>query len=159
MIIIKIILLLVFAFIFYQDHKDREVYWFLFPCVGIFAGYLFLSETLAELFYTSITTNLVVISILILIVMLYSKLKLKTEMINTIGLGDLLMFFFLSFTFSTVSFMVILVSSLLFSLLLHLSLKKQSKHNTVPLAGYMGLFFSLSYLAFWSGIIDSLYSI
>lgn len=159
MIIIKSILILVFALILYQDVKGREVYWFLFPCVGFFSGYLFLSATLVELFYMSIITNLMIISVLVVIIKIYSKLKLKTKMINTIGLGDLLMLFFLSFTFSTVSFMVILVSSLIFSLLLQLGLKKQSKYKTVPLAGYMGLFFSLSYLAFWFEIINSLYSI
>lgn len=159
MIVIKSILILVFALILYQDVKDREVYWFLFPCVGIFSGYLFLSQTLVELFFMSIITNLMIISVLVVIIKIYSKLKLKTKMINTIGLGDLLMLFFLSFTFSTVSFMVILLSSLIFSLLLQLSFKKQSKYKTVPLAGYMGLFFSLSYLAFWFEIINSLYSI
>lgn len=159
MLAAKTLLLIVFAIILYQDHKERQVYWILFPCVGILGGYLFLNQTHVRFFYISTAMNLMMVSILLLTVLLYSKLKLRTPMKNTIGLGDILMFFFLSFTFSTVSFTVILISSLIFSLILQLILKRQSKHKTVPLAGYMSLFFFLSYLAFWFGFIDSLYSI
>ncbi|WP_084647959.1 hypothetical protein [Flaviramulus basaltis] len=90
-------------------------------------------------------------------VYLYAKLKLKTDFRNIIGLGDILMFFFLIFACASISFMVLLPSALIFSLVLHLMLSESKKNTSVPLAGYMGLFFSITFLGFWSGMIDTIY--
>jgi len=140
-----------------QDIKERKVYWFLFPIVGLCAGILFYQNTYPQLFYTTVLLNLVFVAILIAIVFLYSKFKLKTTISNTFGMGDGLLFFALTFSFSSISFIILFVFGLIFSLTLHLILKKNSKHQTVPLAGYLSLFFAVAYLSNWIGILESVY--
>jgi len=158
-IILKSVLIAVLILILIQDVKERQVYWPLFPLVGLCCGILYFKNTLPELFYISVLMNIVFVSILVLVVFLYARLKLKTSLGSTFGLGDILMFLALSFSFSTVSFLVIFVFSLFFSLVLHLVIKKKKKVATVPLSGYMSLFFVFAYLSFWLGISNSLYSI
>lgn len=158
MLLIKIVLILSLGFILYQDIKERHVYWFLFPISTLCFGILFYLSTLQELFYVSVLINLVFVSLLLAIVYLYTKIKLKTSFNNVFGLGDVLLFFGLSLSFSSVSFIVVFISALIFSLVLHLIIKKQSV-TAVPLAGYMSLFFGLTYVAYWFGFINSLYSI
>lgn len=156
--IIKIILIGLFALIFFQDYKERQVYWFLFPLVGLCSGVLFYQNTLPELFLVSIGLNALFIVFLFLIVALYSSLILKIKISEAFGLGDAFLFASLIFSFSTLSFLVIFVFALLFSLIIHLILKKYSKFKSVPLAGYLSVFFGLSYMAFWIGITNSLYA-
>ena len=159
MIILKIILIGVLGLIFYQDLKERQVYWFLFPLFSICSAALFYNSTLPELFYVAVGMNVSFILILLLIVFLYSKIKLNSSFNEAIGLGDVLMFIGLVFSFSTVSFLVIFVCSLVFSLTVHLIIKRYSKLQSVPLAGYISLFFSLIYLSHWAGITTSLYAL
>ena len=156
-LVLKIILISTLGFIFYQDLKERMVYWFLFPILGICGAVLFYNSTLPELFYVSIGMNFIFITILLLTIYLYARLKFKSNFKDAFGLGDILLFIGLIFSFSTVSFLVIFVFSLLFALVLHLNIKQHSKLQSVPLAGYISLFFGIAYLAQWSGIISSLY--
>ena len=76
---------------------------------------------------------------------------------DTFGLGDLLLFIALAFTFASVSFIILFVFGLLFSLILHLLFKNKSKLKTVPLAGYLSLFFLVAYLSHWFGLLPTLY--
>ncbi len=157
MLVLKIITIVSLILIFYQDFKAREVYWFLFPVFGICSAILFYNSTLPALFYVSVGMNFICIFILLLVVFLYAKLKLKSAFNEVFGLGDVLLFLGLIFSFSTISFLVIFVFSLVFSLMLHLIIKRYSKLQSVPLAGYISLFFGMVYLSHWSGIISSLY--
>lgn len=157
MLVIKITLMLSLGIIYYQDVKEREVYWFLFPLLALCVGLLFFFKTLAELFLTSIIINLLFISILILSIYTYTVFKLKTKFQNVFGLGDVLLFIAMTMSFSTISFIIIFCSALIFSLLLHLVTK--NKNESVPLAGYMSLFFGFIYLGYWSGFIQSVYYI
>ncbi len=159
MIFIKIILAVSFLFVFLQDYKERLVYWFLFPIVGLSCALLFYNNTLPELFYNALKMNLAFTFIFISIISLYAKLKLKTSILKTIGLGDLLLFFAVSLTFSTVSFIIIFICALIFSLVLHLVLSKNKKAITVPLAGYMSLFFLAIYLVQWTSNLNIVYTI
>ncbi|TJY37402.1 hypothetical protein E5167_05520 [Pontimicrobium aquaticum] len=157
LLLAKIILIGSLGGICYQDVKDRKVYWFLFPITALSAGLLFWNKTITELFFLATIINLMFVSSLLLIVLLYARLKLKTSIKSVFGMGDLLLFIGLSFTFSSISFIVIFSCSLIFSLLIHLFLKKDN--ILVPLAGYMSLFFGLTYIAYWSGVINSIYSL
>lgn len=157
MLAVKVILLFVLGLIFYQDIKERQVYWFLFPLVAICVGVLFFFKTLSELFIMAIALNILFVAILLLAVLLYTKIKLKSN--KAIGLGDVLFFLASAFAFSTISFIVIFIGSLIFSLVLHNALTKSQNSITVPLAGYMSLFFGLTYLAYWFGIIQSVYQV
>ena len=112
----------------------------------------------SELFLISISTNLAFILVLILTVYLYSELKLKKPITQTFAIGDTLKFVALAFTFSSITFGVLFVSGLIFSLLLHITIKK-SKTETVPLAGYLSLFFAITHISHWLGLIKSVYTI
>jgi hypothetical protein len=155
----KIVLIMSLIMVFYQDLKERQVYWFLFPIIAICSGVLLYNTMFIELFFTTIIINILFIIILLSVVFIYSKLKLKTQISNTFGLGDGLLFFTLAFTFSSVSFLILFVFGLVFSLLIHIAIKKKSEFTTVPLAGYLSLFFSIAYLSHWAGIIKSVYLI
>ena len=143
--------------IFIQDIKERKVYWFLFPIVGLCAGVLFYQNTFPQLFYRTLFLNVLFIFLLIAIVFFYSKFKLKTKLSNTFGLGDGLLFLALTFSFSSISFIFLFVFGLIFSLTLHLLLKKNSKHQTVPLAGHLSLFFAIAYFFNWIGFLEYVY--
>lgn len=160
MIILKLALIVAFLFVFLQDNKDRYVYWFLFPIIGVLCGLLFYNSTLPELFLASVLFNSLFVLILVLVLLLYAYFKLKTSLFNTIGLGDILLFVSLTVSFSTIAFIVIFISALFFSLVLHLYKTRFLKtQTTVPLAGYMSLFFLMSYLVHWVGNINVVYVI
>ncbi|ARV08201.1 hypothetical protein BTO05_00555 [Winogradskyella sp. PC-19] len=159
MILLKIILITGFALILFQDIKERQVYWFLFPLVALISGILFYNSTILELFIINVLVNLAMVVFLLTIVYSYSIFKLKTSPKNVFGLGDALLFIGLAFSFASISYIVIFVFSLIFSLLLHLLLKQKNKVTTIPLAGYMSLFFILVYVSNWTGITTNLYSI
>jgi hypothetical protein len=157
--ILKIILICLLAIIFYQDYKQRQVYWFLFPLSALCCAILFFTSTISELFISAILLNLSFVLLLLGVIFLYSKFKLKLPFNTVFGMGDVLLFTALIFTFSSVSFLIVFVFALIFSLILHLFLSPYSKEKTVPLAGYMSLFFALTYMSFWSGLTTSLYAL
>jgi len=159
MLIIKLILITAFLIVFLQDYKERQVYWFMFLIVGCLSGFLFYKSTLPELFITSVLLNIGFVGVLVFVMYLYAKLKLRTNLLSTIGLGDLFLFLALAVSFSTISFIVIFISSLIFSLLVHLYVSKHKKMETVPLAGYMSLFFLMSYMFHWSGFVNVVYTL
>lgn len=144
--LLKLLLIIVFLCIFYQDYQDREVYWFLYPILGLVVLILQIEQVGFGTSILNVSFNLIFILFLLLICMFYSKYKLKVELKDTLGLGDILFFIFIAFSFSMVSFFILFVFSLLFSLILHLFLKKYHNENTVPLAGYMSLFFCTIYV-------------
>ncbi|MDI1307437.1 MAG: hypothetical protein PSX42_21685 [bacterium] len=74
------------------------------------------------------------------------------------GLGDVLLFIFITFSFSIVSFFVLFVFSLVFSLLLHFVLQRKQIDKTVPLAGYLSLFFGVVYGISFLGYSNFLYA-
>lgn len=159
MIFIKTILILTFLLIFYQDLKERLVWWFLFPIIGLTTGILYTDQTSIELFSYNILLNIFFVLLLLLIIFIYAKMKLKVRFKETIGLGDILLFIALTCSFSIISFIVLFIFSLILSLALHLILSKMDSQKSVPLAGYMSLFFAIVYLANWSGLTTNLYSL
>lgn len=160
MFLIKILLALTFLIVFIQDDQDRLVYWFLFPTVAASCGTLFYLNTLPELFLAALVVNLSFVLMLILSLMMYSRVKLKTNISNTIGIGDLFLFVALTFSFTSLSFVILFVCALVFSFGLHLCRNKSTSPNqTVPLAGYMSLFFFIIYVTHWIGILPIVYQL
>lgn len=141
---LKLILLLIFAIVLYQDYKDRLVYWFLYPVIGILVFGIQLYAVPMELVFLNSVLNLLFVGILLGVSFIYMKFR-KLSFQNAIGLGDVLFFIFLSFGFATISFIVLFVFSLVFSLLLHVVFQNKNQLKTVPLAGYMSLFFGVVY--------------
>ncbi|WP_345003812.1 hypothetical protein [Snuella lapsa] len=147
-----------FLIVFFQDYKERLVHWFLFPLIAVFGGILFYQSSERTLFMVSIAMNTVFILSLLFVIMVYARIKLRTGLLKVIGLGDLLLFMGLSVSFAPLSFITLFVAALVFSLILHLYLSKGRKGVTVPLAGYMSLFFLISHLIVWSGYGNIVYT-
>lgn len=144
--LLKIFLIIIFFIILFQDSKDRKVYWFLYPIVGLLAFFIQIKESAFLISATNSIVNLAFVFIILSVCYFYTKLKLKKHFTNDVlGIGDILFFIFISFSFASISFVVLFVFSLLFSLLLHLVLKSKNTNKTVPLAGYMSLFFGTIY--------------
>lgn len=141
---LKLLLVFVFAIVLYQDYKDRLVYWFLYPVIGILAFVIQLYTVPAKAAIFNLAVNLVFVSLILGVSFLYTKFR-NLKFINTIGIGDILFFIFITGTFSILSFLVLFVFALFFSLILHLVLSTKKEVQTVPLAGYMSLFFGVVY--------------
>lgn len=141
---LKLILLIVFALVLYQDFKNRLVYWFLYPIIGILAFAIQLHNLPLSIALTNLGGNLIFVVLILAVSLIYAKSR-NLDFKNTIGIGDVLFFLFIAGTFSIVSFLVLFVFSLLFSLILHLVLSNKKEQSTVPLAGYMSLFFGVVY--------------
>lgn len=143
---LKIILLSSFFLILYQDCKDRKVYWFLYPTIGIFSFLIQISFLPIYSGLINVGINLIFVTSLLVVCYLYSAFKLKKNLLQEVfGLGDVLFFVFIAFSFSIVSFFILFIFSLIFSLILHLALQHKQYEKTVPLAGYMSLFFGTVY--------------
>lgn len=80
------------------------------------------------------------LSIIFLVLYLYTTLKLKKSLLKTIGLGDLFFFIIIAMGFPTFAFLIIFSSSLIFSFILFIFLKPRLTNKTVPLAGLQSLF-------------------
>ena len=100
--------------------------------------------------------NCLIVTVLLLVVMIYSRVKLKLLWTKTMGAGDVLLFYVLGLSFSSMAFMAILTGAMGFALICHLLVDKNGE--TVPLAGYMSLFVMLTYTLFWTGVINNMYS-
>jgi hypothetical protein len=67
MLFLKIILIATFFAILVQDYKERLVYWFLYPVIGIVGFLLFLEQTSLSVVLVNIGVNLAFIGFNILI--------------------------------------------------------------------------------------------
>lgn len=142
---LKLILLLIFGAILYQDYKNRLVYWFLYPITGILVFAIQLYYIPIEVVFVNSVLNIFFVTFLLAVCFIYLKLK-KMSFQDSLGMGDILFFIFISFSFATVSFIVLFVFALVFSLILHFVFRNKKQFNTVPLAGYMSLFFAVVYI-------------
>ena len=130
----------------YQDHKERRVYLFLLIFFIIEGAALFLLEVSQYMFLIYSLINLSVLAILMGVLVLYSKYIMRKPFFKeAFGLGDLLFLFAMALSFATIEFLTFLVFSIFFSLLLHW-VNRNRKFNTVPLAGYSGLFLCMVYV-------------
>lgn len=141
----------------YQDIKDRKVFALLFLFFAVLGCSLHYQNTMPEVFLLTIAINLGFTAILLIIIYLYSKIKLNRKFSETLGLGDILFFIALALSFATITFITTFVFALVFSLLMHLFLKSKVYKNTVPLAGYMSLFYILVFMGYWLEIINNIY--
>ena len=124
-----------------QDIRERMVYWILFPIMGIFLGWLHLLHTDVNRFIINIGGNVFIMVCLLMILWAYTKFLRKQQFLNaSLGLGDVLCFFAFALGFPTVTFIVLLASSLCFSVLSYIVLNYYVDAKTVPLAGFICLF-------------------
>ncbi|WP_397301593.1 hypothetical protein [Nonlabens ulvanivorans] len=94
------------------------------------------------------------LSILLFAIFIYARIIKKKDFFSMIGIGDLLLFLVFVFGYEPSEFVVHFTFAMIFSLVVHLIMKSQYKrHLTVPLAGYMAVFFSVDKLLSFLEII------
>ncbi|WP_152537375.1 hypothetical protein [Aquimarina pacifica] len=143
----KTALVLILGIITYQDLKDREVYGFVFLILIGLLGVLHYKSVMDIHFFYAVAINFGVIFLVLLGAYIYTIFRIKKPFFSQVfGLGDLLFFLALAIGFPTITFTILLVFSLLFSLLIWGVLKNNSKYNTVPLAGYMSVFIGVVFI-------------
>lgn len=158
---LKAILIVLLLVVFYQDYKDQLVSWYLFPLIATAFGinfYVMIGEHLSYFLY-SIAFNCCMVLLILLVLFLYSRLKMKMQFINiTFGLGDILLLFAVAVGFPSYTFLILLSFSILFALICHFALKKRYTYRTIPLAGYLSLFFSVVLLVDYIPFSPNLYA-
>jgi len=133
--------LYILLFIFYQDLKYRAVNWIAFLAITLSGFFLsFHAVGLKNtLFNVLLNNGILLMQLLLVYLFYYVKSGMHTKIINKkLGLGDVLMLAALSFSFSPVNYIVFVFLSLVASLLI--TMVKRNK-QTIPLAGYLGLFY------------------
>lgn len=159
-LVLRILLITGLSLIFYQDLKERAVWWFLFPLFTLIAGYFHFTESLSWLFLPNILFNVAAVAGIFLMAFLYAHYKMKVNFLKeAVGLGDIFFFLGLAVAFPSEVFIVILVFSMIFALGLHAFVSPRKKSETVPLAGYASLFLIYIYVCSWSGLYKNLYFI
>ncbi|MFS4469598.1 hypothetical protein [Maribacter sp. 2210JD10-5] len=141
MILLKLIVGLILGSIAFQDIKERMVYWILFLLMGVFLGFMFLKHIHVQQYFIMVGLNILLVTMVLLTLFLYTKAIRKKGFINeSFGLGDLLFFYAFALGFPPFTFILLFVGAILFSLITYIAFKRNSKMNTVPLAGFMGIF-------------------
>lgn len=159
MLTLQLLSMFGYCIIAFQDIKDREVTWMLFPFLGSCLGLTYGLQVGASVFTYVIMVNLILTTCVLLLLYAITKLIFKKPFLDvSFGLGDLLFLYVLALGFPTMTFVYILVGSLLFSLMAFFLMKILLQTKTVPLAGLMGIFLmALSLLALMPGT-PSLYA-
>ena len=146
MVILKVLIIINFLVIFFQDVRERMVLWLLYPIAAVLA---FLIQWKSNGIYITLVNTgfcFLLAAALLFISRMYCRMAWKRPFVNeAIGIGDILLFVALSLAFAPMAFMVLLVWSLFLAMLLHFFFGKYSIHRSVPLAGYMALFFAMVY--------------
>lgn len=124
-----------------QDFRERAVSWILFPLLAGALSILHFESSAPEQFLVFIISNILLVSAIVLILFLYTRVILHKAFLNTsFGLGDLLFFYAFALGFPTFTFILLFVGAVLFSLLAFLVTKLSGDSKLVPLAGFMSLF-------------------
>lgn len=125
----------------FQDLKDREVSWVLFPFLAITLAVLHIHQVDMLPFATAILINSLLVSCILFTLWMATRFVFRKKFLNeSFGLGDMLFFYVLAMGFPTLTFIYILVGSIAFSILGFVFMKLFLKSTTVPLAGLMGFF-------------------
>ncbi|WP_375334380.1 hypothetical protein [Flagellimonas sp. C4] len=143
----------------YQDMRDREVTWVLFPLLGTSLALTHILQVGFSVFVHAIVINLILITCVVSLLWSITTFGFKKSFLNvSFGLGDLLFLYIFAMGFPTMTFVYLMVGSLLFSLLAFLLMKLVLQSQTVPLAGLMGLFLIAMTLLSWVPGTPSLYA-
>ncbi|WP_405567974.1 prepilin peptidase [Polaribacter sp. Asnod6-C07] len=142
-LILEILLMIILGILFYQDIKERRVsLWLLI--FGLLLGGTINFISLSNIsFVINSLINLIFIALVFCFLWGYAKLKMKKQIFEVFGRGDLLFFIVLAVSLPILSFLMVFIFSIIFALIVFLILKSKLKEDTVPLAGLQSLFFLL----------------
>jgi len=146
-LIIELVLMLILGILFFQDLKKRKVsVWILMLGIGL-GGFLNYQAQQPIVFLSNCLINITFILLIFLVLWLYATLKMKKNIFQVFGKGDLLFFILLAISLPILSFLMVFIFSTIFALLVFMILKNRMTENTVPLAGLQALFFGLILIA------------
>ena len=137
---LNITIVLLHLWVFYQDLKERKVMLILLIVLAALSGFLHSQYSLFEVFLLNILVNIAVVSVVVFVLLLYTRFVLHKKLFDAFGPGDLIFFLILAVSFPIPSFLVIFSCSLLFAFIVSILLKASMKEKTVPLAGLQSLF-------------------
>ncbi|WP_435624325.1 hypothetical protein [Flagellimonas sp.] len=148
MLVLYLLTILCLCYIVLQDFKERQVYWFLFPLLLILLITIHSIKVHDKyILFLSVVFNFLLVSTILLILYLYTRLILKRRFVNySLGLGDILFFYAFASGFPILTFSFLFVFSIFFSLLFYLIFKKKLFAQSIPLAGLMGIFLASTIL-------------
>lgn len=144
-VIAKLLLIGILLTILWQDDKERLVLWLLFPALGLVAFWIQFQQLGLWQALVNTLFCLSFVSIILFCGYMYSVIVGKSFVNGSIGTGDILLFVFISCAFAPIAFIILFTAALLFSLFLHLYRSGSPAVSTVPLAGYIALFFAVVY--------------
>ncbi len=162
-ILLKSSLVICLLSVFCQDFKDRLVSVFLFPLIAVLLGIIHYLNVGKPAIFWNVGINLGLITVMLIILYSYVRIRAKNTFKNSLGLGDVFCFFTLAFSFASIAFITFLVFGLIFALVIHSLLsrkrtdKKDAFKNSIPLAGYLCLFFTFILIIHWLEIYNNLY--
>jgi Flp pilus assembly protein protease CpaA len=145
--IVELLFILLLGILFYQDIKERKVSVWILVCGIIVGGSLHFIHQNSIVFVSNIGMNLSFVGLIIGVLFLYAKFKLNKKLFDVFGAGDVLFFILLAVSLPILSFLMLFVFSLVFSLLIFMLLKNGFTEKTVPLAGLQSLFLGLVFIA------------
>ncbi|WP_339883480.1 prepilin peptidase [Polaribacter vadi] len=147
LIVIELFLIIFLGLICFQDIKERKVsIWILFLGLVV-GGYINYTYQHPIVFLSNTIINCVFVVTVFLILWVYAKLKMKKNIFEVFGKGDLFFFMLLAVSLPILSFLMVFIFSIIFALLVFILLKNRIKEKTVPLAGLQALFFGLVLIA------------
>jgi len=128
-------------FIVFQDFKERAVFWFLFPILGICHALVWYKHTTTSTFWICLLFNVLLVSMVLLLLFIYTqKIRGVLFLNHSLGLGDMLFFYALAVGFPPATFIVVFSFSIFFSWVGYVIFRDRMLGNTIPLAGFMALF-------------------
>lgn len=140
---LELLLVIVLGILFYQDVKERKVSLGVLLLGLITGGMLnYLCQPTIVFLYNTMV-NCIFIALVFGILWGYAKLKMKKQIFEVFGKGDLMFFVLLAVSLPILSFLMVFIFSIIFALVVFLIFKSQFKEKTVPLAGLQSLFFIL----------------
>lgn len=159
MLLLQLLTIMGCGIVAYQDIKEREVMWICFPLIALFMGGVHLYHVGFEGFIFPVFNNIILVSCVLILLWAITKFVFKKKFLNvSFGLGDALFMYAFAMGFPTVTFIILFVGSIIFSLLAFFVLKLITKTETVPLAGLMGIYLiALLLLTFFLPNTPSLY--
>jgi hypothetical protein len=148
---IKIILIILFLIVLFQDMKWRSVHWSLFPlmfCCSVYIG-------IQQIEIQQWGFSLLFIIFLLLSLTLYLTFRTGALVNITDGFfswGDILFLIVIIPIFDLSSYMLVFTIGTLLTLVIHAIITQFDKKETIPYAGYMA-FITSFYLIFETSII------
>jgi len=135
------VLLFCLLLMVFQDWKNRMIHVAL-PVVVFVLSLLQVKQDYGATVWTITAYNVAFFGITFVGLIGYMSWKNKgflNPFEHYFGLGDLLFYLAITPLFLLKNYVVYFIGSMLFSILLQLTLKKRMKHQTVPLAGFASL--------------------